>query len=79
MANRFFLGSTTDPNLNEIYPIIVGGSDVPQRESLDNTQMIVMLNDGDTSDYPQLANFTELTQAQADELVMTSDWQPSEI
>ncbi len=79
MANRFFLGSTTDPNLNEIYPIIVGGSDVPQRESLDNTQMIVMLNDGDTSDYPQLANFTELTQAQADELVKTIDWKTSEI
>jgi len=56
--NRYYIVNAADPNLSEIEDVIVGQPDT-QRYSIDRTQIVVKLHEGDTSEYSFLAEYQE--------------------
>lgn len=61
--NRYFIVDVPNPNMSQIYDIVVG-TEVTQRFSLDGSKAIVKLPVGDTNNYGVLATATEYTHAE---------------
>jgi hypothetical protein len=57
-SNRYFVGALPNPNITQIYNIIVGG-DAGVVTSLDSSLVAVKLPEGDNAAHPILNLFTE--------------------
>lgn len=73
--NRYYIVNATDPNLPQIESVIVG---LPQnqRYSIDKTQIVVKLHEGDHSQYPFLADYQEYNHEQILIVMSTPEWSP---
>ena len=60
MNNRWFIDNLPNPNMSQIYDIVVGTS-TSQVVSLDGKKIMVKLPEGDTNNYGILQNATEYT------------------
>jgi len=58
MENRYFIISADDPNLDQIFAVVVGTAQ-SQRYSLDGLQIVVKLHKGDANDYEFLNQYQE--------------------
>jgi hypothetical protein len=72
-TNRYYTVNADDPNISEIYSVIVG-EPTTQRYSADGTQIAVKLHQGDHSDYSFLANYQEYSHEQILTIMETPDW-----
>ena len=60
MENRYFIVNIPNPNMSQIYDLVVG-SESTQRFSLDGKKVVIKLYLGDTKNYGVLQNATEYT------------------
>ena len=60
IKNRYFIIDLPNPNMLQIYDIVVGDT-TTQRTSLDGTKIMVKLPEGDDTNYGILQNATEYT------------------
>ena len=73
--NRYYIVNADDPNLSQIEDVIVGLPST-QRYSVDGTQIVVKLHQGDHSDYSFLAQYTEESHEQILISMDTPEWTP---
>ena len=73
--NRYYIVNADDPNLSEIEAVIVG-LPTTQRYSVDGTQIVVKLHEGDHSDYSFLADYQEESHEQILISMDTPEWIP---
>lgn len=73
--NRYYIVNADDPNLSEIEAVIVG-LPTTQRYSVDGTQIVVKLHEGDHSDYSFLADYQEESHEQILISMDTPEWTP---
>ena len=73
--NRYYIVQEDDPNLSQIEQVIVG-EPTTQRYSIDGTQIVVKLHEGDHSDYSFLAQYTEESHAHILISMDTPEWTP---
>ena len=72
-TNRYYIVNADDPNLSDIYQVIVG-EPTTQRYSIDGSQIVVKLYKGDHSEYPFLASYQEYSHDQILSLMETTNW-----
>jgi len=72
--NRYYIVNADDPNLSDIEAVIVG-LPTTQRYSLDGTQIVIKLHEGDHHNYTFLADYQEQNHEQALISMNTPDWQ----
>lgn len=75
MHNRYFIINADDPNIFQIEEVIVGNI-TTQRYSIDKTQIVVKLHEGDHSDYPFLSDYQEYNHEQILIQMNTPEWSP---
>ena len=73
--NRYFIIDADDPNSQEINAVIVGTPD-SQRYSVDLSQIVVKLHEGDHSEYEFLAIYEEYNHDQILEFLNVPEWTP---
>jgi len=73
--NRYYIVNASDPNLSDIEAVIVGLPST-QRYSVDGTQIVVKLHEGDHSDYSFLADYQEQSHEQILISMDTPEWTP---
>jgi len=73
--NRYYIVNADDPNLSQIETVIVGLPDT-QRYSVDGTQIVVKLHEGDHSDYSFLVDYQEQNHEQILISMNTPEWTP---
>lgn len=71
--NRYYIVDLSDPNLSDIYKIIVGEEET-QRKSIDKTKIIVKLKKGDNKNHECLNNSQEFTHEQILEISQDENW-----
>lgn len=73
--NRYYIVNATDPNLPQIESVIVG---LPQnqRYSIDKTQIVVKLHEGDHNNYTFLADYQEYNHEQILIVMSSPEWSP---
>jgi hypothetical protein len=74
METRYFIIDANDPNIEDIFAVVVGQSS-SQRYSIDGLKVVVKLKQGDTSDYPFLSQYDEYDHVQILEQLNNSEWQ----
>jgi hypothetical protein len=73
--NRYYIVNATDPNLPQIEAVIVG-LPTTQRYSVDGTQIVVKLHEGDHHNYTFLADYQEENHEQILISMNTPEWAP---
>jgi hypothetical protein len=73
--NRYYIVNASDPNLSQIEAVIVG-LPTTQRYSVDGTQIVVKLHEGDHSDYSFLVDYQEQNHEQILISMNTPEWSP---
>ena len=73
MNNNYYIVNCDDPNLEDIINVAVGDAST-QRCSIDGTQMVIKLHDGDEGDYPFLDNYSPYNLEQIQEEMKTDRW-----
>ena len=63
MLNRYFIANIPNPNMSQVYDLVVG-EESTQRFSLDGTQVVIKLPLGDDNNHGVLSNATEYTHAE---------------
>ncbi len=71
--NRYYIINASDPNISQIEGIIVGTIE-QQRPSVDETQMVVKLFEGDHEQHPQLSQYTEYSHAEILPVMYGPEW-----
>ena len=72
-TNRYFIVNADDPNLSEIEYVIVG-LPTTQRDSIDDTHIVIKLHQNDQSDYPFLEQYEEYDNEQILIIMATPEW-----
>ena len=72
--NRYFIANIPNPNMSQIYDLVVG-EESTQRFSLDGTKVVVKLPVGDDSNHGVLQNATEYTHAEILVEMQKPEWQ----
>lgn len=76
--NRYYIINASDPDILQIEEVIVGVIQ-QQRPSLDKTQIVVKLHEGNHNDYPVLSQYTEYNHENILIAMRTPEWTPPEI
>ena len=72
-TNRYYIVNASDPNLSDIETVIVG-LPTTQRYSLDGTQIVIKLHEGDHHNYTFLADYQEENHEQTLIIMNTPEW-----
>jgi len=72
--NRYFIVEANNPNLPQIYDVIVGKPST-QRYSIAGDRLVPKLHKGDHSDYPFLDGSSEYNHDEILEIMHTPEWQ----
>lgn len=71
--NRYYIINADDPNLNTIIGYCVGYL-YTQRYNLAQTQLVIKLHDGDTSEHEELNGYTEYDHEGILEALNNDEW-----
>ena len=71
--NRYFIIDANDPNISEIYAVIVGTPE-SQRYSIDRSQIVVKLHEGDHSEYEFLHHYEEMNHDTVLNFLNSPEW-----
>lgn len=71
--NRYFIIDANDPNMSEIDAVIVGTPE-SQRYSIDRSQIVVKLHEGDHSEYPFLHHYEEMNHDTVLNFLNSPEW-----
>ncbi len=72
ILNRFFAVEVSDPNIDAIINIAVGGSLV--RKRYDGLWAVIKLPSGDSNNYAELQKYVEYTFQEIGVFLSSSDW-----
>jgi len=76
--NRYYIINASDPDILQIEEVIVGVIQ-QQRPSLDETQIVVKLHEGNHNNYPVLSQYTEYNHENIVTVMRTPEWTPPDI
>ena len=71
--NRYYTINATDPNINDIYDIIVGTPE-SQRYNLNGDKIVIKLHHDDLKNYDFLSDYTEYNHPQIIEIMQSPEW-----
>jgi hypothetical protein len=71
--NRYYTINNNDPNKAEILTFSVGKPET-QRYSINGSQLVIKLHEGDHEQHPQLLQYTEYTHAEILPIMDGPEW-----